>query len=285
MEPHHRRCFGIGPGGFHRQAYVEWDSGVHDAPVALCVHGLTRNARDFDFLAQDLARDRKVVCADVVGRGDSDWMRDSATYAYPNYVSDMAMLISRLGVEQVDWIGTSMGGLVGMMLTASADAPVRKMVLNDVGPFIPKAALQRIATYLSLKFEFESLDDIEAHLRKVHEPFGPLTDAQWRHLAVHSSREEGGNWRLHYDPAIAEPILAAELQDVILWFIWDAIKCPVLVIRGEYSDILPVDTAHEMTQRGPKADLITIPGVGHAPALMAEDQIAAIREWLDDGDG
>lgn len=282
MEPRLKRCFGIGPSGFHRQAYMDWD-GPADRPAALCVHGLTRNSRDFDFLAAELARTRRVVAADIVGRGESDWMQNSSTYDYPNYVSDMAMLINNMNVPELDWIGTSMGGIIGMLIAASPNAPVRKLVLNDVGAMVPKPALERIADYLGREFSFSSLEEIEAHLRLIHEPFGPLTDAQWRHMAIHSSRQtEDGSWQLHYDPAIAEPILAKPMQDVDLWPVWDAIACPVLVIRGETSDILTEETAHEMTLRGPKADLVTIAGSGHAPALMDDDQITIIRDWLDD---
>ncbi|MRG73361.1 alpha/beta fold hydrolase [Alphaproteobacteria bacterium HT1-32] len=282
MEPRLHYCYGIGPGGFHRQAYQDWQ-GPDRHPLTVCVHGLTRNSRDFDCLAAELSKQRHVVCPDIVGRGESDWMRLSSTYSYPNYVSDMAMLINRLGVDEVDWVGTSMGGLIGMMMAASNRSPVRRLVLNDVGPMIPKQALSRILDYLGQEFEFSSLDHIEAHLRLVHAPFGQLTDQQWRQMAEHSARQDDdGNWRLHYDPAIAEPLLAAPLQDVDLWAVWDQIKCPVLVIRGGDSDLLLPETAEEMTRRGPKADLITIADVGHAPALMDAEQINLIRDWLDD---
>jgi pimeloyl-ACP methyl ester carboxylesterase len=271
------RC--LSKSGFHLLAYRE--SGPdHPVPV-LCLHGLARNARDFDALAADLAgAGRRVVCADVVGRGDSGWLRDPLDYGYPQYLADTAALIARLGSRQVDIVGTSMGGLIGMMLAAQPDTPIRRLVINDVGPFIPKAALARILDYFGKDPRFADLAEAEAYHRRVYRSFGDLNDAQWRHLTETSLRRDGEGWRLRYDPRIAEPMRAVEIADVDLWPLWDAVSCPTLVLRGAESDLLLAETAAEMKQRGPRAELIEFPGCGHAPALLDPAQIAPLRDWL-----
>lgn len=275
-----RTYLGLGPHGFHRIHYTEWGKAGGAVPV-ICAHGLTRTGRDFDFLARTLAVERRVVCPDFPGRGRSQWLPVGADYGYPVYLADLAALIARLDAAAVDWVGTSMGGLVGMMLAAQADSPIRRLVLNDVGPFVPRAALRRIREYVGEAPTFDRLEALEAYLRRVHAPFGPLTDAQWRHLAEHGSRRIGdGRWVLHYDPAIAAPLRNAPDADVDLWAVWDRVRCPVLVLRGTESDLLLPDTARAMTERGPRAEVVEIPGVGHAPALMADDQIRLIRDWL-----
>lgn len=275
---------GLGPAGFHRVAYVEWASVEPDRaerPPLLCVHGLTRNGRDFDHIARALAGDYRVVCPDVVGRGKSEWLRDGSLYGYPQYLGDMAALIARVSDGTVDWIGTSMGGLIGMMLAAQKGSPIRRLVINDVGPFIPKAALERLASYVGGNPSFAGMEDLEAYLRKVAAPFGPLTDAEWRHLATHSARMlPDGSLTLAYDPVIGKAFHDQPLQDVDLWAVWDRVRCPVLVLRGAVSDLLLAETADEMTRRGPRATVVEIPGCGHAPALMDPAQIAVIRDWL-----
>lgn len=270
----------LGAAGFHRMAYAAWGDGEAASNV-VCVHGLTRNGRDFDSLAQELSKTRRVVCPDVVGRGRSDWLADPDHYQTPQYVSDMAALIARMDVGWVDWVGTSMGGLIGMALAAQPKTPIRRLVLNDVGPFIPKSALERIAEYCGKAPSFKDTDELEQYLRQVHTTFGPLTDAQWQHLAEHGGKASGKGLTLAYDPGIAVPFNASDaLIDIELWTIWDAIQCPVLVLRGESSDLLSADVAAEMAARGPKATIAEIAGCGHAPALMAEDQIALINDWL-----
>ncbi len=271
-----------------RLHYTEW--GDPAAPrVVVCVHGLTRNARDFDVLASALAdAGARVVCVDVAGRGGSDRLADPAAYRIDVYAGHMARLLELLELRRgVAWVGTSMGGLIGMALAgAAADAaepsPIERLVLNDIGPFVPKAALEPIQAYLGLGLLFPDLASLEAHLRLIHAPFGPLTDEQWAHLALHSSRElpEGEGFRLHYDPAIRAPFADAPPADIEIWPLYDAIRCPTLVLRGGESGLLTAATAEEMTRRGPRADLVTFPGVGHAPALMAEDQIAAVRAFV-----
>ena len=280
------RC--LSPGGFHPMAYREW--GAPDAArVVICVHGLTRNGRDFDALAAALAEAGcRVVCPDVVGRGDSGWLADPAGYGFPQYLADMTVLLARLGVEAVDWVGTSMGGLIGMMMAAQPGTPLRRLVLNDVGPFLPKAALERIAGYVGHDPRFADLAAAEAYVRDVHAGFGALADHQWRHLAetsVVTAEAEGeggedGALRLRCDPGIAAGFRARPAEDVDLWAVWDRITVPSLVLRGADSGLLLPETAAEMTRRGPRAERVEIAGCGHAPALMEAGQIALVRDWL-----
>jgi len=273
-------CLGLH--GFHRVAYTEW-AGPPGAKTVLCVHGLTRNGRDFDDLARVLSRRYRVVCPDVAGRGKSEWLTHAADYGYPHYLADMTALIARLDVEAVDWVGTSMGGLIGMMMAAQPGSPIRRMVINDVGPLIAKEGLLRIASYVGADPVFTDLAELEAYLRKILASFGALSDAQWRHLAEHGARRRpDGTLGRAYDPAIAEAFKTIE-GDIDLWPVWDAVKCPTLVIRGAESDLLRSADAAAMAVRGPRAQLVEFPGIGHAPALMAADQIAVIEEFLAAG--
>ncbi|MCX8134435.1 MAG: alpha/beta hydrolase [Roseococcus sp.] len=265
------------PGGPVLLRWTEW--GPPEGAPVLCVHGLTRNGRDFDALAMELARrGRRVLCPDMPGRGHSSWLADGALYAVPSYLAVLAPLLEALGEH--DWVGTSMGGLIGMGLCATPGARMRRLVLNDIGPFVPVAALERIRDYLSVPQRFASLDALEAYLRRVHAPFGPLSDAEWRHLAVHSARATAaGELALHYDPAIVQPMLAP-LADLDLWALWPAVtQRPVLVLRGESSDLLLPETAARMAE-SPAVRLATIPGCGHAPALMEPAQIALVADFL-----
>lgn len=273
------RC--LTPEGFHRMAYVEW--GDPDNPrVLVCAHGLTRCSRDFDFLAQALASDYRVVCPDVVGRGDSGWLKNPMYYMLPTYAADMTTLIARIGAEEVHWVGTSMGGLIGMTLAAMPDTPISRLVLNDVGPVVTAASLARIGTYVGKAPRFPSLAVAEQYVRITSASFGPHSEAQWRFLTEHVVRQEkDGQWRMHYDPAIAVPFMTGlDGKDVELWGLYDAIRCPTLVVRGAQSDLLTAETAATMGQRGPKARCVHFPGVGHAPTLMQEDQVAVVRDFL-----
>jgi pimeloyl-ACP methyl ester carboxylesterase len=269
----------VGSSAFHRLAYVAW--GAPAAPVLLCVHGLTRNGRDFDFLAAALEDSFRVICPDVLGRGASAGAASAKDYNTAQYVADATALIARLGVERVDWLGTSMGGLMGLFAASLPGTPIRHLVLNDIGPFVPKASLERIAAYVGTDPRFDDIGGVEQYLRTVHAPFGDLTEAQWRHLATHGARPlDGGGYGLAYDPKIGDAFRAAPIADLDLWALWDRIECPVLVLRGAESDLLTREVAEEMTQRGPKAELIEFAGCGHAPALMAPEQITAVRDWL-----
>lgn len=263
--------------------YYEW--GDRENPrVLLCVHGLTRNARDFDYIAHALSRDYRVVCPDVVGRGRSDWLRLKDQYGYVQYMADMTALIARVtagcSVTRIDWLGTSMGALLGILVASVAKNPIGKLVVNDAGMLVPKAALERLALYVGKDWRFESLEAVEAHLREACAPFGALTDEQWRHLTMHGAHEHAdGTWSLGYDPAIGNA-LQGTLDDVDLSAQWDAVTCPTLVLRGAQSDLLLHDTAVQMTQRGPRAKLVEIDAVGHAPMLMNDEQVGVVRDFL-----
>ncbi|HEX6978340.1 MAG TPA: alpha/beta hydrolase [Alphaproteobacteria bacterium] len=277
----------LGPNGFIPLAYAEWGP-IEAARTVVCVHGLTRNGRDFDALAMNLAgRGFRVVAPDLPGRGRSGWVGTPAAYGYPLYMAAAVALIARLGTDSVLWVGTSLGGILGMLLAGQAGTPIAGLVINDVGPFIPREALQRIAGYVGADPRFEGFGEVEAYLRRIHAPFGNLTDAQWRHLAAHSAiPAEHGRLKLHYDPAIAVPFAAKELGDAVMWPAWDEIDCPTLVLRGAQSDLLLPDTAHEMTRRGKAAQagrvrLVEIPDCGHAPALMDEAQIDLVAAFLE----
>ncbi|CAM3867260.1 alpha/beta fold hydrolase [Roseateles saccharophilus] len=276
--------------GLHRMAYWEWAGPGADAPVLVCAHGLSRQGRDFDALARLMSDRYRVVCPDVVGRGRSDWLRQPAGYQIPAYVSDMVALLARLDVEQVDWVGTSMGGLIGLGLASlprpeGVPSPIRKLVLNDVGPAIRFEALQRIGTYLGKPARFASVAEGAAYLRSISEGFGPHSDAEWLALSEPLFREDGERWKLHYDPAIALPFAAvtpelAAAGEAALWAAYDALRCPTLLIRGAESDLLGAETARQMTERGPMARLVELPGIGHAPTLIHADQIAIVRDFL-----
>jgi pimeloyl-ACP methyl ester carboxylesterase len=269
------------PRGLHRIAYLEWGD-PKNPRVLVCVHGLTRCARDFDKLAAALCRDYRVVCPDVAGRGDSEWLPDPMLYQIPQYVADMVTLIARLDVESVHWLGTSMGGLIGMALAAQPGTPVQKLVLNDAGPVVSKVSLERIATYVGMAPVFPDMATAEKYVRAVIASFGPHTDAEWRFLAeVVLRKNADGSLRMHYDPQIGVPFRATMPQgDLELWPLWDAIRCQTLVLRGAQSDLLTRDTCDKMVGRGPKAKVVEIPGVGHAPTLMHDDQIRIVREFL-----
>ena len=261
-----------------RLGFTEWGPPAASRTV-VCVHGLTRNARDFDALAERLGRQARVICFDVPGRGDSDWLADPRRYDNLNYAVLLRLALARLSVQEVDWVGTSMGGLIGMLVASASSSPIRRLVLNDIGPFVPRAALDLIKSYLGLNQRFRDLAELEQHLRIIHAPFGPLTDTQWRHLALYSGRADGDGLRLHYDPQIRVPFDRWADGDVDIWGIYDAIRCPTLVLHGADSLLLSAETARAMTARGPKAEVATFAGVGHAPALMAADQIETIAGW------
>ena len=291
----------LGPGGFHRVAFTDW--GEPDNPhVVMCVHGLSRNSRDFDYLANVLARDYRVVCMDVVGRGESDWLEDKSGYTFSTYLSDAAALIAhvtppaRNGIvnemraRNLDWVGTSMGGLIGMMLAAKRNSPIGRLVLNDVGPFVPWNGLFRLKGHVGRPRGFGSRASAEEYIRETFAPFGPLTERQWAHLVEHSIRQgDDGRWYFRFDPAIGEwsahadpelPIGPTFLRGIDLWTVWNAVDCPTLVLRGAQSDVLLPGTVEEMRRRKPATRVVEFEGVGHAPALFDAKQIEAVRGFL-----
>lgn len=271
----------LGVGGFRKVAYTEWGEGGAGRRTVVCVHGLTRSCRDFDVLAQALSSQYRVICPDIAGRGKSDWLADAKLYDYATYLADMAALIARLDVEEVDWIGTSMGGLIGMFLAATRHAPIRSLVMNDVGAKLGGTALSRIASYVGHRPVFPDIEAAEAHFRQVHAPFGALTDEQWRHLTETSLRSAPGGYQFHYDPLIAEGFKNLPQGDVDLWPAWNGVSCPVLVIRGAQSDLLDAETLAAMQNGRPDScQAVEIPGCGHAPALMDAQHIKLIQDWL-----
>ncbi len=278
--PAQKYLLGLSPRGFHNIAYQVW--GRPDAArTVVCVHGLVRNAHDFDTIAAALADTARIICVDIPGRGASDDLGDPSYYAYPQYLADMTALLARLDVAEVDWIGTSMGGLIGMLLAAQPRTPIRRLVLNDVGPFLPATAIARIAAYISNPPHLPDLAAAEAYVRKIYQNVGPCTDADRAAFTRHSIRPHpDGGFRLRYDPGIAQNFAAAT-ADVNLWPVYDQIKCPTLVLRGALSDVLDAATATAMTERGPRAELITVPDIGHYPALMDAAQIATVRKFLN----
>ena len=285
LEPRRRSVQCASPAGLHRIAYREWGD-ARNRDVLVCVHGLTRSSRDFDELARALCAQFRVVCPDVAGRGESDRLADPELYTWAQYVAEMVTLIARLDVEAVNWLGTSMGGLVGMALAALPGNPVEKLVLNDAAPVIGRAALERIGTYVGQDRRFESFEEGEKYVRAISAPFGPHSDAQWRFLAeTWLRRQEDGSWRPHYDTRIAEAYRASMPEkDLELWPLYDAVRCPTLLVRGEHSDLVSAQVAAEMTRRGPKAKVAEIRGVGHAPTLLHSDQIAVVRDFLLQGE-
>lgn len=269
----------LNPQGFHEVVYHEWGA-VENQRVLICVHGLARNSRDFDDLALALSRNYRVVCPDVVGRGNSDWLPAGSPYAIPQYLQDMIALIARLNVKQVDWVGTSMGGLIGMALAAQPGTPIRRLVLNDIGAFVAKEALQRIGTYVGTDPRFDSIEQVETYMRQQYSAFGGLSDKQWRHLAVQGARESGeGAFALHYDPAIGDYTRLSSGEDVDLWAVWQQIRCPQLLLWGEDSDVLSAETVARM-ENSAALESISWPDIGHAPSLMEQAQIQSVVDWL-----
>ena len=324
MEPTLHHLAVPGPLATHgeprRIAWWEWgQTGARDGPaqVVVCVHGLTRQARDFDVLAQALlqraqGRDRvQVLCVDVAGRGHSDWLADPSAYAVPTYAADLALLLAHLRARHaaatgsaeptelfIDWVGTSMGGLIGMALAAQPGLGLRRLVLNDVGPVIEAAALRRIATYVGMQAVYASEQEAVQALAQLHRGFGPHSPEQWLALSRPMLRPVQGGWMLHYDPAIAQPLRALVVAEqaggadhqgqgaaihageALLWQMYEAITAEVLLLRGAESDLLSHATALAMTQRGPRARLLEFAGVGHAPTLVAPEQVAQVCDFL-----
>jgi pimeloyl-ACP methyl ester carboxylesterase len=283
-EPRLRHVQCLAPEGLHRMAYWEWGDAANPK-VLVCVHGLSRQGRDFDTFARAMHGEYRVVCPDVVGRGRSDWLKNPASYAIPAYVADMVTLLARLDAAEVHWVGTSMGGLIGLGLAALPESPVGKLVLNDVGPAIEYAALARIGTYLGLPAHWASVDEAADALLAISRSFGPHSREEWLALTRPQLKADGDGFRPHYDPAIAVPFRAvtpelAAAGEAMLWQAYDALRIPTLVLRGAESDLLSRATADAMARRGPRARVHEVAGVGHAPTLVHADQVAVVRDFL-----
>jgi len=277
--PRERHLRSLSAHGFHRVVYYEW--GERDNPdVVVCVHGIGRNGRDFDVLAEALASTHRVLAPDMPGRGKSEWLRNPLDYIAPTYLTTLTALICASGAEDVTWVGTSMGALLGIMAASLPETPVKRLVVNDAGPVLDPAAIARIGQYFGTDPTFATYDELAAYVRTISAPFGPLTDAQWEHVTRTNARQrDDGKWGVGYDPAIAIPF-RAQPTAANLWPLWDAIRCPTLVLRGALSDLLASETAREMTERGPKPRVIEFAGVGHAPMLLARDQVDAVVDFV-----
>jgi pimeloyl-ACP methyl ester carboxylesterase len=288
-EPQLRHVQCLDARGLHRMAYWQWERTDGDATrVLVCVHGLSRQGRDFDTLARAMRDGWRVVCPDVVGRGESDRLADPKGYVLPTYVADMVTLLARLDAKSVHWFGTSMGGLIGMALAALPGSPIARLVLNDVGPAIDPSGIARIASYVGLPLDWASEDEAADYLLTISQGFGAHTREQWMALTRPMLRRAGDRWRLHYDPAIAVALRGvtpevAAAGEAALWAAYDRISCPTLVLRGAASDVLAPATAAAMAERGSKARIHEFAGVGHAPTIVAPDQVAVVRRFFQEG--
>ncbi len=275
----------VKPGKTRRIAVYEWGD-AQNPRVVICLHGMSRNARDFDWLARRLSRTHRVIAIDCPGRGKSDWLDDPRDYQISTYISDIADLLPGMGVAEADWIGTSMGGLMGLAIAADSEPRlkglIRRLVLNDVGPFVPGKAMDRIGIYVGHAPNFPTMEAAYDYQATVNAEWHVMTDLQRTRITRHSVRHhEDGGFVCHYDPRIGEALHRGPVPDLTVWFRWDALKCPVLVLRGADSDILLAETAAEMQRRGTGATVIEIPGVGHTPSLATKEQIRAIARFLN----
>lgn len=276
---------GLGFHGFHRINYLEWGdtSRFNHQETLFCVHGLTRNAHDFDFFASRMCDNYRVVCPDVVGRGDSDHIPEDG-YNYLQYNADMNALIARLGVTELNWVGTSMGGIIGMVLASVAQSPIRRLVVNDIGPEVSREAQMRIAEYIDRSDDFSSVDAVANHLRRIYSEFAPMSDEDWQHMAHFSSRRtKSGSYRLKVDNRVGAAFRdSISYFNVEMWDTWERITCPVLILRGMDSGFLTQETAERMLECGPETTLVEFEDTGHTPTLRNDEQVSVIAEWLDE---
>lgn len=266
----------------HKIAYTQWGD-AENPRVLMCLHGLTRNGRDFDYLARALCVEYRVICPDLPGRGKSEWFEDKSLYAVPLYVADMLALLSHLNIAKLDWVGTSLGGIIGMVVASMQPGLIGRLVLNDVGPFLPKEGIERIGTYVGQAPRQVSRDKLEKYIKDIMKPFNIIDEEHWQHIFTHSiviHPDQTGS--LHYDPGIRHAFVKkdAPIEDIDMWELWESITCPVLVVRGAESDVLTAETLERMQQTGPKAEGVTLPYIGHAPTLMEDGQIAIVKNWL-----
>ncbi|MEM7214358.1 MAG: alpha/beta hydrolase [Pseudomonadota bacterium] len=277
---------GLGFHGFHRVNYLEWGDveKFHRQETLFCVHGLTRNARDFDYFAGKLCNRYRIICPDVAGRGDSDHLLDDESYNYLQYNSDMNALIARLGVTEVNWVGTSMGGIIGMVLASVAQSPIRRLVVNDIGPEVSRDALLSIAQYIGRSDEFSSVNEVEKYLREIYREFAPMTDEDWSHMAKYAcKRTEHGTFKMKVDPRVGNAFRdSISYFNVEMWETWEKITCPVLILRGKESSFLSEETARKMLECGPETTLVEFDNTGHTPTLRNDEQVDIIADWLSE---
>lgn len=275
--------------GFHSVVYCEWGKADAERTV-ICLHGFARNGRDFDCLAERLSKQWRVICPDLPGRGRSEWLDEQQFkwvsdygYNYMEYMLDAAALIARLNVAEVDWVGTSLGGVLGILLAAQPRSPIKRLVLNDVGAFVPAAVSEYLASYIGKDPTFETFAELRAWVNEIYggeKHFGDLTPEQLDQLARSSERlKPQGHLGSAFDPKIGR-LYVPPFNDADLWSIWERVRSPVLVLRGQNSFVLSEETAEKMRTTGPRATVVEIPHCGHAPSLMSAEQIATIEEWL-----
>ena len=274
----------LGPEGLQQLAYREWGN-PNNPHVVLCVHGLTRVGADFNTLAQALLPHYRVIAPDLPGRGASDWFALGQNYVVPSYLAACVTLVAHVRAVTLDWVGTSLGGLVGMAYASLPGCPIRRLVLNDIGPTLNKNALSRIKAYVGHQNRYPTLALGRAAMREIAQPFGVHTEKQWEELCDAVLVEDADGWRVHYDPKIAQGLpnlddATLEANEALLWSAYDAIKAKTLVLRGELSDLLLAPTCAAMQKRGPCAEVIEFAGVGHAPTLMQANQIACVQQFL-----
>lgn len=275
---------GLGFHGFHRINYLEWGTPTQSErkETLVCVHGVSRNARDFDYFAQNMCDKYRVVCPDMVGRGESDHLAESQGYDYLQYNSDMNALLSRLNETEVDWLGSSMGGIIGMVLASLPQSPIRRLIINDIGPEISRDAMTRIGDYIGKSGDFDTVEEIEAYLRGIYTEFGPMSDDDWKHMVHYSTRRtKTGKYRLKMDPGVGDAFRdSISLFDFNMWDTWEKITCPVLILRGKNSSFFSEEVAHKMLTLGPDATLVEFDDAGHTPTLRNDEQVGVIRDWL-----
>lgn len=282
IEPSQNHFLSLNPQGFHKLAYVEWGE-KNNPRVLICVHGLTRNSRDFDFLAKTLSKTYRVVCPDLVGRGESDYLKTPTFYNFSQYLNDMAALLARLNAKEVHWLGTSLGGIIGMMLSAQPHNPIKSLILNDIGMIIPSTALRRIETYARNTPAFSSFEEARSYFQTILSPFGILEPEKWDHITKYGTKQDNkGKFHLSYDPAIGQIYANKVIPSLHLETYWQSISCPILVLRGEESDLLLPSIINKMLYFQPHTKVVTIPYCGHAPSLMVPEQIQIVEEWLKD---
>lgn len=266
--------------GQHRIVYQDWGD-ENNPNLLICVHGLTRNSRDFDYLASELSSKYRVIAPDIVGRGQSDWLPDPSLYTLEQYINDMGILLAHLKAKQVDWLGTSLGGIIGMAIASQPASPIKRLILNDIGPVIKKEAIAYLATSLAETPHFKSLDELKGFLQQAYSAMGQLDQAHWEHMVAHDHRiTSEGKITRNFDPKITQSVGTLINSDITLWDIWENIQCPVLILHGEESVILTPEICQDMLKRNPHASLKTFPGVGHTPSLIPEKQIDVVASWL-----
>lgn len=264
----------------HKIAFIDWNENAKNTVV--CMHGLISNSRDFDYLAARIASDFRVISIDIPGRGDSDWFEDKSLYQYPVYIADILALLASLDISEVDWIGTSMGGVAGMSLAADYPHLIKSLVLNDIGPEIPGRALAKMRKYVGMSPEFQDFSAAKRHLQMIYKNFGVVDDEHWNHLVTHTTYiDDKQKYRLKYDPQIAETFTVDQEkpEDIIFWDLWDKITCPTLLIHGTQSDILLQSTVDKMEKRH-NMETYKMYNAGHAPALVDDKEIEHIHRWL-----